>query len=470
MSSLLAKLAAWLLQKLAVMILIVVLGLVAYAVYLFVRDQQTSKEGKSELVAALQGERERLLTLKANIETRIASLQADAALQRDRIQRAEKILQMLRELSSWWDRLFGNSEQQRLNKEQASKVEKLKKEASGKLPEIERLLTHTTWEKEGVILSLDRVQRQLITAESTEAAGSRYLKAAWDASKGYILLALAAYLFGPTLWKLALYYAMAPLVSAGRPLRFESDPGLNPEVGASHVSVDSVIWPGERLRVKEKYLQASDEGLSRKTRFLLDWSIPFTSLACGLSELVEMQNTIAGALNRVTFSNAKDPHIELAVVQVPTGGTLILRPSYLAGVINPAGERLQIRRRWVVWRWLSWVTLQFRFFEFVGPCRLIVAGTRGVRAEQLSNRDGQPRAARRTNQDATIGFTPNLSYRPVRAETFWGYYRDMNPLFDDLFSGEGVFICQETAQSGPAQTAGKFWSSVWNGLLKVFGM
>lgn len=470
MASLLAKLGAWLLQKLAVVILIVVLGLLTYAVYLFVRDQQASKDGRSELVTALQGERDRLLTLKADIESRIASLQAEAALQKDRIQRAEKILEMLRDLSSWWDRLFGNSEQQRINAEQAKKVEALKKEATGKLPEIERLLTHTTWEKEGVTLSLDRIQRQLITAESTETAGTRYLKAAWDASKGYILLALAAYLFGPTLWRLAMFYAIAPLVSAGKPLRFASEPGLNPEVGASHVSVDSVLWPGERLRVKEKFLQASDEGLTRKTRFLLDWSIPFTSLACGLSELVEMRNATAGAMYRVTFSNAKDPHIELAVVQVPLGGSLILRPSYLAGVINPAGERLQILRRWVVWRWLSWVTLQFRFFEFVGPCRLIVAGTRGVRAECLAERDGQPRAARRTNQDATIGFTPNLSYRPIRAETFWGYYREMNPLFDDLFSGSGVFICQETAQSGPAETAGKFWSSVWNGLLKVFGM
>ncbi|MBE7540664.1 MAG: hypothetical protein HS122_19925 [Opitutaceae bacterium] len=470
MSSLLAKLAAWLLQKLAVVTLIVVLALVAYALYFFIQDQRAAKGGNSQVVAALKGEKERLLTLKTQIESRIASIQAEAALQKDRIQRAEKILGMLRELSSWWDRLFGNAEQQRMNEEQAKKVEALKKEAAGKLPEIERLLTHTLWEKEGVALSLERVDRQIVHAENADAAGMRYLKAAWDASKWYIAVALATYLFGPTLWKLFMYYGIAPLVAAGRPLRFSSVAGFNPDVGPSHVSVDSLLWPGERLRVKEKYLQASDEGLTRKTRFLLDWSIPFTSLACGLSELVEMRNSTAGAQYLVTFSNAKDPHIELAVVQVPQGGSLILRPSYLAGAINPAGERLRISRRWVIWRWLSWVTLQFRFFEFRGPCRLIVAGTRGVRAEHLTERDGQARAARRTNQDATIGFTPNLAYRPVRAETFWGYYRDMNPLFDDLFAGPGVFICQETAQAGAAEKAGKFWASIWNGLLKVFGM
>ena len=78
--------------------------------------------------------------------------------------------------------------------------------------------------------------------------------------------------------------------------------------------------------------------------------------------------------------------------------------------------------------------------------------------------------ARRVNQDATMGFTPNLAYRPARAETFWSYYRGMNPLFDDLFSGRGLFILQETASEGSATRAANFWATVWNGVLKVFGL
>jgi hypothetical protein len=66
----------------------------------------------------------------------------------------------------------------------------------------------------------------------------------------------------------------------------------------------------------------------------------------------------------------------------------------------------------------------------------------------LAERAGQAAPARRTNQDATIGFTPNLDYRPVSAETFWSYYRGMNPLFDDLFAGRGLFLVQETATEG----------------------
>jgi hypothetical protein len=88
----------------------------------------------------------------------------------------------------------------------------------------------------------------------------------------------------------------------------------------------------------------------------------------------------------------------------------------------------------------------------------------------LTPTPGQPRPARRTNQDATIGFTPGLAYRPVRAETFWAYFRGMNPLFDDLFEGVGVFLCQETSARGEQAEVRKFWASLRGGLLRIFGL
>jgi hypothetical protein len=142
----------------------------------------------------------------------------------------------------------------------------------------------------------------------------------------------------------------------------------------------------------------------------------------------------------------------------------VLRPSFLAGLATEQGRKVRIRRRWQIFRWQAWVTMQFRYFEFVGPARLIVAGSRGVRVERLAA------TARRTNQDATIGFTPALDYKPVRAETFWGYYRDMNPLFDDLFAGEGFFLCQEISTEGAAGNVRKFWAGLWSSALKVFGL
>ncbi|MBL9206520.1 MAG: hypothetical protein JNN01_15620 [Opitutaceae bacterium] len=467
---LLTKLVAWLVEKLGVAVLIVVLALGAYALWLFVRDQQGADQQRIESLARLVRERDALLELKAQIATRLQGLKADLAVQQERIERAERVLNALKELESWWDRLFGNTEQQKANREQAARVERLKAEAVGRLPELERLLTHTSWELEGAQGSLARLESEMERVRKTQSMVAHYVRAAWDRSKGYIALALGLYLFGPSVWKVFLFYVIAPLVGRGRPLRLSDVTAAIPAVGASHVSVDVPLWPGEVLRVKEKFLQASDEGLGRRTRFLLDWKIPFTSLACGLAELVEMKNGTAGAEYRVTLSNADDPHMELSVVQIPAGSSLILRPRFLAGVVTPLEEPLRIARRWVLGRWLSWVTLQFRFFEFKGPCRLVVAGTRGIRAENLADREGQARAARRTNQDATIGFTPSLEYLPVRAETFWGFYRDMNPLFDDLFVGPGLFLCQETSVPGEGGKPGRVWSAVWNGVLKVFGL
>jgi hypothetical protein len=223
--------------------------------------------------------------------------------------------------------------------------------------------------------------------------------------------------------------------------------------------------------VKEQFLQASDEGLEKATRHLLDWRVPFTCLATGLVGLVEMKNaaTEAKAARRLTLSNQSDPLCELAIITLVEGSSLILRPSFLAGVVTASDARLRIRRRWQLFRCQSWVTLQFRFFEFTGPCRLIVAGKRGVRVEDLSTRDTEDVPARRTNQDATMGFTPNLDYRPARAETFWSYYRGMNPLFDDLFAGRGMFLCQQVSTAETEDTR-NFWGGVWGGAMKVFGM
>ena len=58
-------------------------------------------------------------------------------------------------------------------------------------------------------------------------------------------------------------------------------------------------------------------------------------------------------------------------------------------------------------------------------------------------------------------FSSNLAYEPVRAETFWGYYRGMNPLFDDLFSGQGVFLVQQVSSPGDASKARKVYDKAF---------
>ena len=117
-----------------------------------------------------------------------------------------------------------------------------------------------------------------------------------------------------------------------------------------------------------------------------------------------------------------------------------------------------------------WVTGTFRYFEFAGPCRLVVAGGRGVRAERIVAGSEGEVSGRRINRGATIAFSPELRCRPVRAETFWAYYRGMNPLFDDLFTGTGVLVAQEAVPEAPAGGGRRRGAAIWSGILRLFGV
>ena len=470
MYGLLYKLGAWLLQKLVIASLIVLIALAGYGGWMFLRDEVNLGREQQERIAIMQAELQNLEQQRAQIGETLTAWQADLTAEQARVEQAGKVLATLKQLEGWWDRWFGDPEQRAINEARAERMQALQNQAQGRVAALQRGLADLQVRSATVETEWETTTVRLAAAEAGQSRFSLYVQRAWNHAKWYIIIALVAYFFGPSIVKLVAYYALAPLLARGRPIRFSAENVVAPAVHASRVSVDVALWPGEVLRLKEKFLQASDEGLARKTRFVLDWRIPFTSLACGLIELVELRQGHASGEGRVTFSTSDDPHVELAEVAIPPDSSLILRPSFLAGVITPPGRDLKIRRRWAVWRWQSWVTLQFRFFEFVGPCRLVVAGTRGVRAEVLEARPGGQRPARRTNQIATIGFTPDLDYLPVRAETFWGYYRGMNPLFDDLFAGPGLFLLQETSRAGAEGKAGSFWATLWNGVLKVFGM
>ena len=470
MATVFLQIGSWLGRKLVGALLIVALALAAYGIWLFLQEEGRLERQRLEKLQQAMVDRERLQAARDALEQRLVSLRKELATQEERVQRARKVMASLQALESWWDRLWGNPGQQTANAEQARRMQDLEREAQGKLGELRGLLTQVTAEKGGVEAALQRISQEVGRLEESRSRAVHYVALAWDSVKWYLLSALLAYFLGPTVWALALYYGVAPVMTRGAPIRLGPEPEALPELGGSSVSTEAVLRPGDILRLKEKFLQASDEGVTRRTRFVLDWKIPFTSLACGLVELVELRATGGEGEWRVTLSSSDDPHAELAMVTVPAGASLVLRPSFLAGGIEGPSERLRIRRHWRIFRWQAWVGGQFRVFEFVGPCRLIITGSRGVRAERLADRAASASPARRTNQDATIGFTPNLEYRPVRAETFWSYYRGMNPLFDDLFSGRGVFVVQETSTEGPAAKAGAFWSSVWNGVLKVFGL
>ncbi len=476
----LAKFLRWIFEKFAAAALIVTLGLAACGLWLFLKDNVDFDQWRQELVRSINGERTRTKAAVDDVRQRMDRISTEIATEQGRAKQADKVITELKALESTWDRMVGNPAQQKANAEQLERVSALRATMMAKVAALTQEFTRTTWERDGLEIALGKLDARLKVAEENQSKLLHYLERAWNHPMGrpplrmpvkyWVFAFLGLYFLGPTAGKIGMYFFVAPLIARGRPVRLAESLAVLPEVGPSAVSAEVSLRPGERLWVKEKFLQASDESLQKKTRYVLDWRIPLTCLATGLIELIELQHGGGEGEEKLTLSNQSDPHSELAMITLAPGSSLVLRPSFLAGAVVGDGARLSIRRRWQLFRWQAWVTLQFRFFEFIGPCRLVVAGSRGVRVEDLSTRMGDATPARRTNQDATMGFTPNLDYRPARAETFWSYYRGMNPLFDDVFAGRGIFLCQQVSTGGDARKARRFWSGVWGGVMKLFGL
>ncbi|MDD3180779.1 MAG: hypothetical protein PHQ04_10580 [Opitutaceae bacterium] len=466
----LAGFFSWLIQKTAVVTTILVLGMSALVLWVFLRDRVDFDLRRSEVIRALTGETRKLEAALSDVDSRMRDLRSEIASQQQRALQAAKVVAELSDLNGGFNRLLGDPMQLRTNEERMVRLKEMEAEATARVGELRQALVRAGWEKDGLEIALGRLQRDLQMAEESKSKIMHYFHEAWTRYGLYVSIALALYVMGPSLVRWVAYYLLAPFVMRSRPVLLGATGSPPPQLAVSRTSVDATLGPGDALWVKGRFLQATDEGLRRKTCIVLDWRLPLTCAACGLVELIEMRNDSPHAVRRAVFSSQEDPHTELALVTLPADGSLVLRPSFLAGVIALAGRQLRIRRHWRIFTWQSWITGQFRYFEFCGPCRLLIAGSRGVRAEILDVPPGAEAPARRTNQDSTIGFTPGLAYRPVRAETFWSYFRGRNPLFDDLFEGCGVFLCQQTSAKSETAEARKFWTQVWSGLMRLGGI
>ncbi len=468
MTAFLIQLGAWLGKKLLIGLFIVLAGLGCYSLYLYVQENLEIEVQRVELLEKLKEERAALVELAEKTEQEVSMVREDLKTAQQKAEIAQRLMTSLQEIQSFWDWLFADPEEEKKLKERMAYAQGVRAEQLANIEVFETRL-HELVANAGLNQSrLVEVESDLSELEKGPSPLIYYGEKAWEKIRVPLLIALFVFFFGPTIWSLLCYYGLAGWLSHCRSIELIEGKQPAISVTASRVSEDVLLAPGETVWVKEKFLQASDEGLQRKTRFVLDWRIPFTSVACGLIELIEMRNAKEEDKLSVTFSTQAEPTTELAIVSIPEEGSLILRPHFLAGIVVPDEGMMQIRRHWRLFSLQAWITLQFRFFEFVGPGRLIVAGSRGVRGELLS--EGSAEKGRRTNQDSTIGFMPSLSYRSVRAETFWAYFRGKNPLFDDLFQGEGTFLCQEIAVKGEAATARRFWAQLWQGFTKIFGM
>lgn len=467
----LARFVSWLLQKLTLSVALLIVGVAGFALWIFLREHVDLDLRRQELVRVLNGQNRQIRSALDGVELRIAEMQASLVRHEQRAREAARIATDIAAMNSGLNRLGTSNEQLRRNEERIVSLRELEAEARREAATVRESLTRAEWERDGLKIALGRLDARLREAEAQKSRVVEYAREAWARYGLYLVTIVLLWLIAPPLGRLAAYFVVAPFVSARRPVRLGGPTPLLPEVMTSRAALEVTLAPGEALWVKEIFLQASDEGLEKRTRWLFDWRMPLTCLAAGLKELVEMRNTSEDERRTATFSSQESAHVEVAQLTLPEGASVVLRPRYVAGVLGRMDRKRGIvRRHWRLFTLQAWATGQFRYFEFVGPCQLLIAGSRGVRAESLRWSPGQALPGRRVNQEATIGFTPGLAYRPVRAETFWAYFRGQNPLFDDLFEGEGVFLCQQTTARAAEGKGPGAWERFRDGVLRIFGL
>lgn len=433
-----------LLRKLGMAVLISALALVTYALWLFVRDHANFEEHRSQLAVRVAEERTKVrvelsaVSQKTNVATAMLATQKQRALQ------VEKLLKTLHELDpGTMDRLVGDKEQRASHDAQLERTVVMQTETQTRIVELQREVVvgeQTRAELERKLNELEREEAQL---KAENYAAMHYLRIGWKEGHALIYTVFFTYLFGWLVAAGCLYYGWAQLAAKGHAVQLRRTDVALPVIGESAVTVEHALWPGERLWVRRRFLESSDSILTRRQRLLPDWRRPISWLLCGSFGLVELRNERSDGERQVIFTNMDDPFAELAVVSVPEGGSFVVRAGFVKGLISDIGRRPVIHRHWRLWNWQSWVSGQFGYWEFYGPCRLVMSCVSTLSIDMLSSPDETKPVTRRAVLAAVVGFSPQLALHPMRTEGFWRYYQRQTPLFDLSLTGTGAFLKRE---------------------------
>jgi hypothetical protein len=301
----------------------------------------------------------------------------------------------------------------------------------------------------------------------------RWLETAVYPQLRIALWILLAAILTPFALKLLWYFVIAPLATSRPPVRlmakgaggrvYPSMEGAAEDYSGRMSAVSQQIVLGERqqLLIQPEYLQSTSLQAKKKTKWFMNAALPFTSVLSGMYMLTKIGPAGSGP---VVISATRDPLSEVGIVTLAPGAAFVCQPRSLAGVIQDADAPIHISRHWRLGSLQAWLTLQLRFLVFHGPGQLVIKGCRGIRIERAG-------AGRLINQAATLGFSAELGYANTRCETFVSYWTGKEDLFNDLFTGEGVYVYEEMpALKRSTGITGRGLEGVSDAVLKVFGV
>ena len=275
------------------------------------------------------------------------------------------------------------------------------------------------------------------------------------------LLILLVAMVGPVLVKALLYFFVALAAGRRRPVRLQ--PAELGEAGGgtfrSAVSQRISLRRNETLLVVPEAIQSSPHGGSKSTQWLLNSSLPLSSLASGLIGLVRF-NDLDGI---VEVTATGDPLAEVALVDLPRGSAMVVRPRALRGIIHPLGQKVSVTRHWR-FGLSAWLGLQLRYLVFHGPCTLIVQGSRGLRLEGAFGGRG-------INRSAIVAFSAGLLFSARRSEAFAAYLMGRQDLLNHSFEGRGFIVYEEMPRAGQRTGLwGRGLAGLGDAVLKAVGL
>ncbi|WP_120716664.1 hypothetical protein [Tsuneonella amylolytica] len=280
-------------------------------------------------------------------------------------------------------------------------------------------------------------------------------------------VALLGILLAPFAIRTLFYFALAPMVERGRPIRLSgpSATGAVPRAGGgSRPTLSLALGEDEEILVRQGYLQSTPDDATTDHRWVLSWRHLLSSIASGMVFLTRG----SGAGKTFGISARDDPFAEIARIDLPDGAALVLQPRALAAIVQPAGSPMPIRSRWRFGTLHAWLTFQFRYLVFHGPGTLVVKGGRGVRVERAES-------GRRFAQDQLIGFSAETAYSVARSETFPPYLFGREPLFRDRVSdadggAHGILVLEEAPMAGRRKGVRGGLEGAFDAALKAFGI
>ena len=263
----------------------------------------------------------------------------------------------------------------------------------------------------------------------------------------------------PFFYKLGVFRIIAPYAGRTAPVTiFASSKPF--KGGASQTAIEVPLNADIELLVRAGVQSVSSHIRARDIP-ILKASMPLTCLAAGLVNLQQLRSEQSDYVSVAAPSGEQG---EVVLIDIPAGGAVVLQPRALVGVLKRRTETLKIERAWRVNFLINWITCQFRFVVFHGPCSLIVQGKRGVRVEDA-------KSGRMINKRLTLGFDAGLRYGAMRSPSFLPYLRGEQSLFNDSFTGDGCYLYeQQPSVGGKSSIYGRGLKGLGDTVLSAFGI